>query len=253
MNTTFPTPADGYDRDNESEFRRLVRQELAALRTSVAGSGDSTYFNVRDYAPSNTTEWDDAFAAVDTDAQAAGGVILVPPGTYDIADDLTITAAIMFAGGIIKAASGKTLTVGGAADITALAGEWFDDSDGGIAVRPGVAHKEDGLDLDGDLTANGNIVLKSGQRFHPSKDDPDTYFKRASADLWEFYSNGQLMFTFNDSQMGFFGAAPASRQTYSVSNVTPDRTYDAASTTTAELGDVVGTVIADLQAQGILG
>lgn len=35
-------------------------------------------------------------------------------------------------------------------------------------------------------------------------------------------------------------------------NVTTDRTFDANSTTTAELADVLGTLLADLRAQGIV-
>lgn len=42
-------------------------------------------------------------------------------------------------------------------------------------------------------------------------------------------------------------------QAYSPINVTTDRSYDANNTTTAELADVLGTLIADLQAIGLLG
>jgi lactam utilization protein B len=40
--------------------------------------------------------------------------------------------------------------------------------------------------------------------------------------------------------------------TYTASNVSADRAYDADSTTTAELADVLGTLIADLRLQGIV-
>ena len=40
---------------------------------------------------------------------------------------------------------------------------------------------------------------------------------------------------------------------YTPTNVTPDRTYDADSTTTAELADVLGSLIADLQDIGLIG
>lgn len=43
-----------------------------------------------------------------------------------------------------------------------------------------------------------------------------------------------------------------SPETYSATNVTTDRTYDADATTLNELADVVGTLIADLRAQGAL-
>ena len=40
---------------------------------------------------------------------------------------------------------------------------------------------------------------------------------------------------------------------YAPSNVTMDRAYDANSTTTDELADVLGTLIADLQSLGLIG
>jgi hypothetical protein len=49
-----------------------------------------------------------------------------------------------------------------------------------------------------------------------------------------------------------FGNGGVSVQTYAASNVTTDRTYNANSTTTDELADVLGTLIADLRAQGIV-
>ena len=46
---------------------------------------------------------------------------------------------------------------------------------------------------------------------------------------------------------------PAVPTAYTETNVTTDRTYDANSTTVAELADVLGTLIADLRALGIVG
>lgn len=40
---------------------------------------------------------------------------------------------------------------------------------------------------------------------------------------------------------------------WSVSNLTPDQSYDADSTTTDELADVLGTLINTLKAKGIIG
>lgn len=57
----------------------------------------------------------------------------------------------------------------------------------------------------------------------------------------------------NGSNIGFFGTAPtAQAAAYTPTNVTPDRSYDANSTTVEELADVLGTLIADLQAYGLL-
>jgi hypothetical protein len=47
-------------------------------------------------------------------------------------------------------------------------------------------------------------------------------------------------------------AAVATGQTYTVTNVTPDRGYDADLTTIDEVADVLGTLIADLRSKGIV-
>lgn len=47
-------------------------------------------------------------------------------------------------------------------------------------------------------------------------------------------------------------AALMGSSAYTVTNVTTDRTYDADATTVDELGDVLGTLIADLKSKGIL-
>jgi hypothetical protein len=45
----------------------------------------------------------------------------------------------------------------------------------------------------------------------------------------------------------------ASSARYIVTNVTADRTLDADSTSTAELADVLGTLITDLRERGVIG
>lgn len=52
---------------------------------------------------------------------------------------------------------------------------------------------------------------------------------------------------------GFQGVSPpSSTGTYTPTNVTTDRAFDADTVAVAELADVVGTLIADLQALGLL-
>ena len=54
-------------------------------------------------------------------------------------------------------------------------------------------------------------------------------------------------------QLGFFGVTPVARASaYTPTNVTTERAYDADATAVAELADVLGTLIADLQAYGLL-
>lgn len=52
--------------------------------------------------------------------------------------------------------------------------------------------------------------------------------------------------------VAFNGGTPTAPPTYTPTNVTTDRSYDANATSTAELADVLGTLIADLQAIGLL-
>ena len=61
--------------------------------------------------------------------------------------------------------------------------------------------------------------------------------------------------TANSAQaLGVEWVAPlAPTGTYTPTNVTPDRSYDANSTSVNELADVLGTLIADLQLRGVLG
>ena len=55
------------------------------------------------------------------------------------------------------------------------------------------------------------------------------------------------------SLLGFFGTTPAAQPpAYTPTNVVTDRAYDANATSVAELADVLGTLIADLQSLGIV-
>lgn len=44
----------------------------------------------------------------------------------------------------------------------------------------------------------------------------------------------------------------ASAATYTATNVTPDRSFDADATSTAELADVLGTLLSDLRTKGFI-
>jgi len=56
------------------------------------------------------------------------------------------------------------------------------------------------------------------------------------------------------SNVGFYGTAPTAQSAaYTPTNVSTDRSYDADSTTLDEIADVLGTLIADLQATGLIG
>jgi hypothetical protein len=57
-----------------------------------------------------------------------------------------------------------------------------------------------------------------------------------------------------DTLWSVHGATPVAQSAaYTPTNVSTDRAFDANSTTLAELADVVGTMIADIQATGLFG
>jgi hypothetical protein len=67
-------------------------------------------------------------------------------------------------------------------------------------------------------------------------------------------TTGTKIGTSNTAKMGFWGATPIVRPgTYTPTNVTTDRAYDANATTLDEVADVLGTLIADLKSAGLIG
>ena len=67
-------------------------------------------------------------------------------------------------------------------------------------------------------------------------------------------SGGTELIAFTATGIGMFGVSPVGQSAaYTPTNVTPDRAFDADTVAVAELADVVGTLIADLQALGPIG
>jgi len=69
----------------------------------------------------------------------------------------------------------------------------------------------------------------------------------------EEYDQEALMIILEQIQDSLVLLAQAVQTGYSVSNVTTTRTFDADATSTAELADVLGTLITDLKNSGRLG
>ena len=69
-------------------------------------------------------------------------------------------------------------------------------------------------------------------------------------------TTANIIYTLHDASTGaavwLVSSAPAS-PAYTPTNVATTRTFDADATTTDELADVLGTLIADLKARGALG
>lgn len=123
----------------------------------------------------------------------------------------------------------------------------------------GVVTTQNGINI-GDLTKatiNNAIVTNAGHikfnngghadsDFTVKSDNYDALFVDASNDSVDIMHNAS-------GKIGFFAATPVVRvAAYTVSNVTPDRSYNADATTVPELADIVGTLIADLQSYGLL-
>ena len=79
--------------------------------------------------------------------------------------------------------------------------------------------------------------------------DESRWERAASAD----WGSATTRIAINQTGIGFFGVAPVGRPAaYTPSNVTTDRAYDADTVVIAELADIVGTMITDLQGLGLL-
>lgn len=102
-----------------------------------------------------------------------------------------------------------------------------------------------GLPAD-DIVVSGNLI--DGFATGVSSD--------ADSTNWTITGNNTRTCTADTSLSGTGNITTANQgvttQTYAATNVTPDRAYDADTVLVAELADIVGTLIADLRAQGIV-
>lgn len=102
--------------------------------------------------------------------------------------------------------------------------------------------------VDMNIKAKGTGTLQLGIAGDTTLGDGSIRTVRPDTD--EMINLGSSSYRFNE--VHYVTLKPKTTQTYTPSNVTTDRSFDANSTSTAELADVLGTLIADLQAQGIL-
>lgn len=112
--------------------------------------------------------------------------------------------------------------------------------------------------LAGDIYPPANIVFAAGKG--PTRSSPagqywmDDGTTAAIAGLAPTGgSTGQVLVKNSATNYDYsWTTKPAPTPAYLTSNVTTDRTFDANATTLDELADVVGTIIADLQANGVM-
>ena len=90
--------------------------------------------------------------------------------------------------------------------------------------------------------------------------NPQVFLKNADQTLAEGVdiavgtTTGTKIGTATTQKLGFFNATPVVRPAaYTPTNVSSDRSYDANATTLDEVADVLGTLIADMQALGLIG
>lgn len=110
-------------------------------------------------------------------------------------------------------------------------------------------------------TAGGPRLRMNGSTFAVNPEDV-MLATSAGADIlaWDFSISelelglaGTGDVQINGDALAFFEGAPAAQAAaYTPTNVTPDRAYDADTVVIAELADIVGTLIADLQAYNLL-
>jgi hypothetical protein len=185
-----------------------------------------------------------------------GGLFEINPATTNTTAEIfrvrrltSSTAAANIGGAMdwyIEDASGNNNLAGRIANIltTATHGSevsalafWVDNLGVGIAEV---------MRIQGDVGFIWNDAGSSVLDFRVESDTYNAINIDASADSIVIMSN-------TAGKIGFWGhAAAAQPAAYTPTNVTPDRSYDANSTTLDEIADVLGTLIADLQTLGVV-
>ena len=145
------------------------------------------------------------------------------------------------------------------------------NSPGGLRLQTGIATVDDGWAIagDGTFTTSKQIISTLATGTKPLDVSSTTMCTNLNADQVDGYDLNQDVTTsgsptfatltlsgdlnHDGSNIGFFGTAPAAQAAaYTASNVTTDRSFDADTVAVAELADVVGTLITDLQSYGLL-
>jgi hypothetical protein len=158
------------------------------------------------------------------------GIIAYDTVAFKDATTLTIASGVVTATQTAHIIAAETGTTDNLDTITISADHL---SGGGVTYRPLLLLRADTGDT---------ITLKHGSGnldFTGSKDITLT-------------DGAWILFFYNGTNLQNVGGV-AQTAAYTPTNVTPDRSYDADTVVVAELADVVGTLIADLQAAGLIG
>lgn len=249
--------------------------------------GGTSQFYVRDDGIFVEPDGAEALPSVAV-GETGSGVYLPSSGTLGLTTDgndaLTVTVvstlsilefpAVLGTGGVAGAfiragtltpaaeATGNDLHIQGAPSGTSAAASTADDG-GDITVEAGDGG--DGADGSSTAGAGGPLFLlggSAGATGGGTGADGGSVTIRGGAG--SNGTNGDVVIGDTNTEnvaigasgnsIGFYGATPVTQSAaYTPTNVSTDRSYNADSTTLEELADVVGTMISDLQALGLLG
>lgn len=183
------------------------------------------------------------------DAAGTSGGVESSTGTAD-----GVTGAYTFVTGASASnnSGGMSFTTGtgtSTGGFTWTSGAAFDDTSGSFLWQMG-----DSAGDSGSFTFNGSSTPANFTAFIISNCD----YVYTGGDHLDFNlatTNGTKWGTSSSQKQAWWGATPAGRSSGwgSITNVTPDKAYNANSTTVDELADVLGTLIAQLVSYGLLG
>jgi hypothetical protein len=141
------------------------------------------------------------------------------------------------AGGALSFTAGAATGTGTAGTVSITAGASGAGATGNgaaITVTAGSATSTNG--------SGGNVTIKPGAKTGSGTTGSIRLQDSAAA----------IKFEVNTTGIAFFAATPAARQTYTVTNPAPDRSFDTTTITLQNLAEVVGTIIADMQSFGLM-
>jgi len=205
------------------EIKRTNDNVIIDLNQTGAGNFLSGVFCFTDDNSANFSAYDDAYTDVSEYAGKVGFQVSGGPGFFSSIDAGGIFE--IYTGG--RAASNKHFVLAANGDL-AVKGATTTAPNTRLDIGAGAIEQAE-------MTAPGAGAANATRTY--AEDNAGTTRQRIK------FSSGNAVTIAEDGGL----------QTYTVTNVVTDRAYDANSTTLAEIADVLGTLIADFQAAGVLG
>jgi len=214
-----------------------IGMQATARADAPPSGGTGRVAGVRAIATQNSNTALNTLNAIESSLTSVAGTTGVP----SVANGQSISSS--FTGAKPTASRGIFVNNMGASGVTTAASMWCTKTSGATNNYGIVLANDDG---------GSDLVLGASQDakiYFDGTDfviDPDVVGSGACRVDGDFEHNG--------TNLGFYGTAGVAQSAaYTPTNVTTDRAYDANSTTLDEVADVLGTLIADLQAMGLIG